>query len=147
MSDFEISEDGINLIKEFEGLRLQAYKDIVGVPTIGYGSTKGVKMGMIITEDQAIDLLRRDLNKFVAAVNRLVENENLTQPMFDALVSFCYNLGEGNLGKSTLLKRVNAGEFEAAADEFLKWNRAGGKEVRGLTRRREAERNLFRSGF
>lgn len=144
----KISQDGINLIKHFEGCRLKAYLDSVSVPTIGYGHTKGVKEGMIITETKAEELLKQDLEYFENRVLDLVK-VNLTQHQFDALVSFAFNVGEGNLKKSTLLKKLNntiffrQTEVEAIADEFLKWNKAGGKVLAGLTKRRQAERSLF----
>ena len=143
----KISNSGINLIKSFEGLRLKAYDDGVGVWTIGFGTIKypngiRVKAGDSCTSQQAEDYLRNDLTSFENAVNRLVKAK-LNQNQFDALVSFTYNLGETNLGKSTLLKKLNAGDYQGAADQFLVWNKAGGKVMNGLTRRREAERALF----
>jgi GH24 family phage-related lysozyme (muramidase) len=137
---------GINLIKEFEGCKLTAYKCPAGVWTIGIGTTKGVKAGQVITESQALDLLAKDLSTFEAAVTKLVKVE-IRQPMFDALVSFAYNLGAGALGSSTLLKKLNARDYKGAADEFLKWDKAGGRQLAGLTRRRQAERKLFLTGF
>lgn len=143
-----ISDNGLNLIKEFEGLRLQPYRDAVGVPTIGYGNTfyaDGRKVTMqdpTITEEVATQLLRLVVVQFERGVSKLV-TVDINQNQFDALVSFAYNLGLGNLGKSTLLKRLNQGNFQAAADEMLRWNRAGGRVLRGLVRRREAERALF----
>mgnify|MGYP002075963031 CR=1 FL=1 len=133
---------GINLIKSFEGLRLYAYKDSVGVLTIGHGHTKNVRPGMTITQKQAEDFLRADLGYFENAVKKLVR-VHLTDNQFAALVSFCFNLGEGNLAKSTLLRKLNAGDTRGAAEEFLKWNKAGGKPLVGLTKRRAAERELF----
>ncbi|WP_284085355.1 lysozyme [Acinetobacter nosocomialis] len=143
----KISAIGINLIKSFEGLRLKAYDDGVGVWTIGYGTIKypngvRVKTGDSCTSQQAEDYLRNDLSAFESAVNRLVKAK-LTQNQFDALVSFTYNLGETNLSKSTLLKKLNAGDYQGAADQFLVWNKAGGKVMKGLVRRREVERALF----
>lgn len=141
------STNGINLIKSFEGLRLKAYDDSVGVWTIGFGTIKypngtRVKAGDSCTSQQAEDYLHNDLTSFENAVNRLVKAK-LTQNQFDALVSFTYNLGETNLSKSTLLKKLNAGDYQGAADQFLVWNKAGGKVMKGLVRRREAERALF----
>lgn len=143
----KISATGINLIKSFEGLRLKAYDDGVGVWTIGYGTIKypngvRVKTGDSCTSQQAEDYLRSDLSAFESAVNRLV-TAKLTQNQFDALVSFTYNLGVTNLSKATLLKKLNAGDYQGAADQFLVWNKAGGKVMKGLVRRREAERSLF----
>ena len=136
------SDTGINLIKNFEGLRLNAYQDSVGVWTIGYGHTKTAKEGMKISEHQAEELLMKDLEEFEGGVLSLVKVP-LTQNQFDALVSFSFNLGLGNLKRSTLLKELNKGEYTKAADEFLKWDKAGGKALQGLTRRRNAERLLF----
>ena len=134
---------GIDLIKQFEGLRLTAYQDMVGVWTIGYGHTgRDVKAGMTITQQQAEQLLINDLAQFERGVNDLVTVQ-INQNQFDALVSFSYNLGVGALQKSTLLRLLNAGSYQPAADEFPRWNRAGGNVVAGLTRRRYAERQLF----
>ena len=140
----KVSDSGIKLIKSFEGLELKAYKDIVGVVTIGYGHTKTAKMGQVITEQQADQLMRNDLAVFEKGVSELVKSQ-LTANQFDALVSIAYNIGLGNLSKSTLIKKVNAGDYAGASDEFLRWNRAGGKVVQGLVNRRRAERNLFLS--
>jgi lysozyme len=131
------------LIKSFEGLELRAYKCPADVLTIGYGSTgPHVKPNMVITEKQAEDLLRQDLVRFERAVTRLV-TVPISQNQYDALVSFTFNLGEGNFSRSTLLKRVNARDFSGAQREFAKWNRAGGVVLAGLTRRRAAEARLF----
>nr|WP_199065153.1 lysozyme [Chromobacterium sp. ASV5] len=137
------SQNGIALIQKFEGLRLIAYQDVVGVWTIGYGHTgPDVRAGMIITQTQADQLLQQDLTKFEAGVSRLV-NVSLQQNQFDALVSFSYNLGLGNLQSSTLLKLLNAGDYVGAAEQFLRWNMAGGRDLPGLTARRATERALF----
>jgi lysozyme len=139
----KISKVGLELIKSFEGCRLHAYHDVVNVLTIGYGSTGShVKEGMTITQKEAEALLLKDLSRFEAGVDKAVTVE-LNQNQFDALVSFSFNLGLGNLGKSTLLKLVNQKRFHEAAGEFHKWNKAGGHVLTGLTRRREAERDLF----
>ena len=144
------SQTGINLIKFFEGFRTKAYQDSVGIWTIGYGHTKGVKEGMIITETKAEELLKKDLEYFEDHVTTLVKIP-ITQNQFDALVSFTFNVGEGNLKKSTLLKKLNNvivpvhKVLEVVADEFLRWNKAGGKVLSGLTKRRKAERLLFLS--
>ena len=136
------SQKGLDLIKSFEGLRLSAYKDVVGVVTIGYGTTSGVKMGDTITKERAEDLLRADVKRFEDQVLRLVKVP-LTQGQFDALVSFTYNLGAANLGNSTLLRLLNAGDYKGAAAQFDRWTKAGGKELPGLVKRRAAERALF----
>ena len=145
----QTSEKGIALIKEFEGCRLTAYQDSVGVGTIGYGWTqpvdgKPIRAGMTIKQETAERLLKTGLVSYESVVSRLVK-VSLTQGQFDALVSFTYNLGARSLSTSTLLRKLNAGDYAGAADEFLRWNKAGGKVLNGLTRRREAERALFLS--
>lgn len=141
----KISKKGLDLIKQFEGLELKAYKDSVGVVTIGYGSTgPHVSMGMVINQEQAESLLKQDVSRFEKGVSEIVKVP-LNQNQFDALVSFSFNLGLGNLKSSTLLKKLNAKDYQGAADEILRWNRAGGKVLAGLTRRRIAERDLFLS--
>ena len=141
----KISQKGLNLIKSFEGLELKAYKDSVGVVTIGYGSTGAhVSMGQTLTVQQAEDLLRKDVSRFEEGVGKLVK-VTINQNQFDALVSFSFNLGLGNLSSSTLLKKLNAGDYEGASLEFERWNKAGGKVLNGLTRRRLAEKELFLS--
>jgi lysozyme len=137
------SSDGIALIKGFEGCKLSAYRDIKGIPTIGTGHTgPDVHMGMTITPDQADQILSNDLHKFEISVNNMV-TVDLTQGQFDALVSFAFNLGAGNLHTSTLLKDVNNEDFDDAAQEFLKWDHAGPNVVAGLLRRRKAESAMF----
>lgn len=142
-----ISESGIALLKRFEGLELEAYQDIAGVWTIGYGHTgPDVQPGMRITEREAEALLRRDLKSRENAVDRLV-NVPLNQNEFDALVSFVYNVGAEAFRRSTALRRLNRGARLAAADALTWWNKAtvNGvlREVLGLTRRRAAEKALF----
>lgn len=147
-----VSQKGIQLIKTFEGLRLKAYRCPAGVWTIGYGHTKGVYPGMVITEDLADKFLIDDVWNFEREVEGLV-HVSVTQGMFDALVSFAYNVGSDidedtipeGLGDSTLLRHLNRGRFDLAADEFPKWNKAGGKVQPGLVKRRAAERSLFLS--
>ncbi len=137
---------GKNLIKEFEGFRSTAYVCPAGVVTIGYGTTqilgKAIQLGTQITTDEAERFLEEDLKKFEDSITQNVLVK-LTQNQFDALVCFVYNVGVGNFAKSTLLKKLNAGKFSEAADEFLKWNKANKKVLAGLTRRRAAERELF----
>mgnify|MGYP003366972558 CR=1 FL=1 len=135
-------ETGLELIKEFEGLRLTAYLCPAQVWTIGYGHTAGVRQGDVIIEAQADAFLRHDLAASELAVGRRV-TALLNQNQFDALVSFTFNLGAGNLSRSSLLQKLNAGDYAGAAEEFLRWNRAGGKPLAGLSRRRAAERALF----
>lgn len=141
----KISKNGLNLIKSFEGLELKAYKDAVGVWTIGYGSTGShVTPNQTITEKQAEDLLLRDVSRFEIGVSNAVKVP-LTQSQFDALVSFSFNVGLANLESSTLLRKLNAKDYKGAANELPRWNKAGGKVLNGLTRRREAEKALFLS--
>ncbi|HEM7398318.1 lysozyme [Citrobacter farmeri] len=145
----QTSEKGIALIKQFEGCKLTAYQDSVGIWTIGYGWTqpvdgKPIRAGMTIKQETAERLLKTGLVSYESDVSRLVK-AGLTQGQFDALVSFAYNLGARSLSTSTLLRKLNAGDYAGAADEFLRWNKAGGKVLNGLTRRREAERALFLS--
>ena len=145
----QTSDKGIDLIKQFEGCKLSAYQDSVGVWTIGYGWTqpvdgKPIRAGMTIKQETAERLLKTGLVSYESDVSRLVK-VGLTQGQFDALVSFTYNLGARSLSTSTLLRKLNAGDYAGAADEFLRWNKAGGKILNGLIRRREAERALFLS--
>lgn len=136
------SQRGINLIKQHEGLRLEAYRCPAGVFTIGYGHTVGVRRGDVIDERRAEYLLEEDLKKFEAVVNR--ECPGVNQNQFDALVSFTFNLGERNLLKSTLLKCVKANPNNLnIRTELLRWNRANGEVLPGLTRRRKAEADLY----
>jgi len=140
---------GIDMIKSFEGFRGTPYKCPAGIPTIGYGATfypNGKKVTMTdaaITEEQATDLLAHMLVSFEKYVDSYCI-DTITQNQFDALVSFTYNLGPANLKASTLLKKVNTNpNDESIKLEFLKWVKAGGKTLKGLVRRREAEANLY----
>jgi lysozyme len=144
------SPAGRTFIGRHEGLRLTAYRDAAGVWTIGYGHTAAAgppapSAGMTITAAEADAILGRDLARFEAAVTRLV-TVPLSQPRFDALVSFAFNVGEGALARSTLLKKLNAGDVRGAAAEFGRWNKAGGRVLAGLTRRRAEERAMFEHG-
>lgn len=139
---FRISNNGINLIKSFEGCRLTSYLDSAGIWTIGYGHTKNVASGMQITEVEAIEYLKMDLQIAETAVNRKVKII-MNQNQFDALVSFVYNVGTGNFSKSTLLRKLNLNDTSGAANEFDKWVYAGGKRLRGLEKRRKAEKEVF----
>ena len=143
----EMSKNGLALLKSFEGCELTAYQDSVGVWTIGYGWTqpvngKPVSKGMTITQDTADSLLCSGVVQYEKGVTGLVKVA-VNQNQFDALVDFAYNLGVKALEGSTLLKKLNAGDFTGAAAEFPKWNKAGGKVLPGLVKRREAERTLF----
>ncbi len=139
-----INQTGLKLLTTFEGRKLTAYDDGAGVWTIGYGHTKGVRKGMTITQAQAEQLLREDLEKFESFVEDVVKvaiNDN----QFSALTCFCFNVGPGanGFGGSTLLKLLNQGDFQGAANEFRRWNKVNGKPWLGLTRRRLAEQALF----
>ena len=135
----------LDIIKKSEGLRLEAYLPTPNdVPTIGYGHTKGVRMGQRISLAQAEQFLLEDVDWAEDAVNSLVKVK-LSQNQFDALVSFVFNIGAGAFSKSTLLKYLNAGDYGGAANQFLRWNKQAGKELKGLTKRRQEERALFLS--
>lgn len=139
----QISQQGIEALKFFEGLRLTVYKDSAGLDTIGYGHL--VKPGesfTTITEAEAEQLLKADISYAEDAVNRLVKVD-LDQNQYDALVSFVYNVGAGAFADSTLLKRLNYGDYQGAANELDRWNKAGGRVIDGLVSRRYHEKRLF----
>lgn len=148
-----ISDNGLNLIKSFEGLhkvgedgKVRSYRCVAGRWTIGYGHTKGVRSGHTISQQQAEDYLREDVREFEQAVTRNI-NVPLTQHQFDALVSLVFNIGEANFASSTLKKLLNKGLYDEVPEQIMRWNKArvDGKlqPVRGLTRRRSAESALF----
>ena len=137
------SEEGIALIKMFEGCERTAYQCSADVWTLGYGHTAGVSEGDTCTADEAETMLTEDLQKFEGYVNDLVEVD-LEQNQFDALVAWTYNLGPGALKESTLLRKLNDGDFKDAPFQIKRWNRAGGKVLDGLVRRRQAEALLFK---
>jgi len=141
-TQMNIGTKGLEMIKHFEGLELNAYQCAAGVWTIGYGHTKGVQKGMVISEDTANEMLVEELNEYENYINTLVTVE-LNQNQFDAMVSWVYNLGGGNLKASTLLKVLNAGDYAGVPAQMMRWNKAGGKVLEGLTRRRQAEADLF----
>lgn len=145
----KLSEEGLRLIKSFEGYHTRlkdgscaAYLCPAGVATIGYGCTVGVKLGMVWTEQQAEDALAKEVSRFEDAVNRLV-TVPINQNEFDALVSFAYNCGEGALAKSSILRRLNKGDRKGAAQAFHLWNKGGGRILAGLVSRRAREAALF----
>jgi lysozyme len=149
MKILKLSQKGLELIKQFEGLSLTPYVCAGGINTIGYGNTyytNGKKVTLKdpkITQKQAEELLKHSLSTYEKAVDSFCRDD-ISQPQFDALVSFAYNLGTVALQKSTLIKKVNANPKDVTiADEFLKWNKAGGRVLVGLTRRRQAEANLY----
>lgn len=142
MTLMKISQKGIDLIKLYEGCKLFAYRDSVGVVTIGYGHTKDVKMGQAITQKQAEDFLREDIVSVEKFLNLL--GINFTQNQFDALCSWTFNLGIGNLKSSTMCKKMMTGASdEEVTDQLIKWHNAGGKPLLGLMKRRAAEANMF----
>ena len=140
----KIGHEGLDLIKKFEGLSLDVYDDVIGLKTVGYGHLikEGEDFGKSISQEQADELLRRDVQTVEKCVTSLVRHP-ISQNEFDALCSFTFNLGCRALQSSTLLKLINVGDIEGAAEQFLRWNRAGGNVVKGLTNRRIAERALF----
>lgn len=140
----KISLEGLSLIKKFEGCRLEAYKCSANVLTIGYGHTGGVKETDTITQPEADELLEKDVAKFEKYVSSNVKVE-LNQSQFDALVAWTFNLGVGNLRESTMLKKLNNEDYASVPSEMKRWNKAGGKTLDGLIRRRKAESLLFES--
>jgi lysozyme len=143
MTKHTYSKAGLKLTESFEACRFIAYRDIKGVWTIGWGHTgPDVHPGMVITEAEADLLLAKDVQTAVDAVNRLV-TVDITQAEFDALVDFTFNIGVRALTSSTLLRALNAGDFQAAADRFDEWDHAGGQVIAGLLRRRQAETEMF----
>ena len=146
----KISPRGLELIKDFEGFSSTSYLDVVNIPTIGFGNTfysdgRKVKLGDQISKTDALKLLEVVANRDFADKIFPSIKVKVTQSQFDAMVSLAYNIGAGAFLKSTLLKKVNAGDFTGAGEEFLRWNKANGKEVLGLTKRREREKQLFLS--
>ena len=141
-NEMETSENGIELIKEFEGCKQVAYQDSVGVWTIGYGHTKTAYDGQLAIKKTCEKLLAEDVAEFEEYVNKLVKVP-LTQNQFDALVAWTFNLGPTNLNESTMLRKLNYGDYESVPDEMRRWNKAGGEVLNGLVRRRDAEAKLF----
>lgn len=143
-----IGDRGLDLIRAFEGFRADPYLDAVGVPTIGYGSTyypDGQRVRLTdppISEPEARRLMQATLAEFEDGIADALQVE-VTQSQFDALVCWAFNIGVSAAQNSTLMKKLNSGDYFGAADQFLRWNKAGGQVLRGLTRRREAERALF----
>jgi len=136
------SQEGLALIKKFEGCRLKAYRCSANVLTIGYGHTGGVKEGDIISQPEADELLENDIAKFEKYVDDNVIVE-LNQSQFDSLVAWTFNLGVGNLRSSTMLKKLNETDYGSVPSEMKRWNKAAGKTLNGLIRRRLAESLLF----
>jgi lysozyme len=142
----KLNQAGLKLIKEFEGCELKAYLDSVGVWTIGYGHTKGVKRGMTITKAEADRIFEEDINIFARGVDDVIDNE-ISDNEFAACVALAFNIGLSAFSRSSVLRAINRGDFQSAADHFLDWNKGKVKGklqvIRGLTRRRQAERKLF----
>lgn len=139
----KINDQGLKLIKDFEGLRLKSYLCPAKVWTVGFGATgKGIVPGLEWTEEQAEERLKKDVAAFEKGVTELVKVK-LTSNQFSALVCFTYNVGLGAFKKSTLLRLLNKGDTAGAAEQLLRWNKANGQVLKGLTRRREAEKALF----
>jgi len=136
------SQEGIDLIKHFEGCELESYRCSANVLTIGYGTTKNVVEGMKISQNQAEELLMKDLEEFEEYVEDLIDVK-LDQHQFDALVAWTYNLGPTNLKTSTLRKVLNKGAYDDVPEQMKRWNKAGGQVLKGLVRRRAAEALLF----
>ena len=142
-NNMHISDEGLDLIKRFEGLELKAYQCATGVWTIGYGYIKGVQEGDVWDADKADYMLFRELEEeYQNYVNDYV-HVPINQCQFDALCSFVYNLGGNALKSSTLLKVLNSGDYNGVPEQIMRWNKAGGKVLAGLTRRRTAEAELF----
>ena len=141
----KISNKGKDLIKKYEGCKLEAYTCPAGIWTIGYGHTdSNVTSGTIISQEQADKLFNQDIKKFEKGVGQMVK-VIINQNQFDALVSFAFNLGLGALQNSTLLKKLNTKDYQGAANEFDRWVYGGGKKLEGLVRRRREEKELFLS--
>ena len=138
------SAEGISLIKKFEGCELTAYQCSAGVWTIGYGHTKGIEEGMEISQEEAEQMLVDELHEYENYINKYV-TAPLSQNQFDAMVSWVYNLGPADLKASTLLKVLNAEDYDGVPAQIKRWNKAGGEILDGLIRRREAEARLFKN--
>ena len=149
-NQMKLSANGFKLLGELEGIVLRPYRDSVGIPTIGIGSTyyeDGTKVKMsdkAITKERAIQLAKNVVKSFEAQVNKSIL-PTMVQNQFDAMVLLCYNIGESGFARSSVVRNFNAGNIQKAADSFLLWNKAGGKVVRGLVNRRNIERTLFLS--
>lgn len=141
-----ISEEGKNLIKKFEGCELEAYRCAAGVWTIGYGHIKDVSRGMTITQSEADEMFNHEIKEYETYVNTAV-TVPLSQNQFDAIVSWVFNLGNGNLQASTMLKVINSGDHAGVPAQIKRWNKAGGKVLDGLVRRREAEALLYQGAI
>lgn len=138
----KVSDEGLSLIKHFEGCELKAYRCAANVLTIGYGTTKNVTEDMEITQEEAESLLQEEMHEYEGYINDIVKVP-LEQHQFDSMVSWVFNLGSGNLFSSTLLKKLNNSEYDEVPEQIKRWNKASGKVLEGLVKRREAEALLF----
>ena len=149
-NQMKLSDNGFNILGELEGIVLRPYKDSVGIPTIGIGSTyyeDGTKVKMTdkaITKERAIQLAKNVVKSFEEQVNKSILLP-MTQNQFDAMVLLCYNIGKSGFARSSVVRHFNLGNVQRAADSFLLWNKAGGRVVQGLVNRRNKERSLFLS--
>lgn len=149
-NQMKLSDNGFTLLGELEGIVLRPYRDSVGIPTIGIGSTcyeDGTKVKMTdkaITKERAIQLAKNVVKSFEEQVNKSILLP-MTQNQFDAMVLLCYNIGKSGFARSSVVRNFNLGNIQKAADSFLLWNKAGGKVVKGLVNRRNKERSLFLS--
>ena len=149
-NQMKLSDNGFRLLGELEGIVLRPYKDSVGIPTIGIGSTyyeDGTKVKMTdkaITKERAIQLAKNVVKSFEEQVNKSILLP-MTQNQFDAMVLLCYNIGKSGFARSSVVRNFNSGNIQRAADSFLLWNKAGGRVVQGLVNRRNKERSLFLS--
>jgi lysozyme len=138
----------IGIVGGYEGLRTKAYRDIVGVPTVCFGETRGVKMGDVYTVDECKVMLGDALVEFEAGMRKCLRfPDSIPDKPYVAFLSLSYNIGTGAFCRSTLVRKLNAGDIRGACNELLKWNRAGGRVIKGLTRRRQEERALCLSGL
>lgn len=140
------SSKGVKALASEEGEVLESYQDVAGTWTVGIGNTSHAGPGITITKAKSRALLKKDLKIAEDAINRLVKVD-LSQNMFDSLSSLVFNIGVGAFAKSTLLKKLNKGDYLGAADEFLKWRKAGGRVISGLVKRRARERAMFLDGY
>lgn len=147
MNELRLSDDGVQFIAQWEGFRAHPYRDVVGKLTIGYGHLmrKGETFPQPMTDAQALALLKTDAEREAIPVRDALRVK-LTPHQMDALISLAFNVGGGAVARSTLVRKLNEGQTLEAAEQFLRWNRAGGRIVRGLTRRRVAERAMFLHG-
>lgn len=141
----QISQKGLDILKEFEGLRLEAYRCSAGVWTIGYGWTQNVKRGDVWTREKAEHMLLEGVKPYEKAVQEAVGDAKTSQNQYDAMVSLCYNIGPGNFKKSSVARLHREGKYAQAAAAFMMWVKGGGKIIGGLIKRRNKEKALYLS--